>query len=131
MHFVITRAREAPVLALAMAAGQQIAMQPYGIDFLVNALGFEKQAVYEGPDGLVMHAQLTFGGGMLMLGSADNGGEASKHMVLPSEIVYEQAKAAGAVIVQELVEMEYGGKAFACVDPEGYRWSVGEYDPWA
>ena len=36
MHFVITRAREAPVLALAMAAGQQIAMQPYGIDFLVN-----------------------------------------------------------------------------------------------
>ncbi len=36
MHFVITRAREAPALARAMAEGQQAAMQPYGIDFIVN-----------------------------------------------------------------------------------------------
>jgi len=27
--------------------------------------------------------------------------------------------------------MEYGGKAFVVKDPEGYVWSVGEYDPWA
>jgi len=27
--------------------------------------------------------------------------------------------------------MEYGGKAFSVQDPEGYLWSVGEYDPWA
>jgi uncharacterized glyoxalase superfamily protein PhnB len=26
--------------------------------------------------------------------------------------------------------MDYGGRAFAVVDPEGYVWSVGEYDPW-
>jgi uncharacterized glyoxalase superfamily protein PhnB len=31
----------------------------------------------------------------------------------------------------ELKEMEYGGKAFSVRDPEGYLWSVGEYDPWA
>jgi uncharacterized glyoxalase superfamily protein PhnB len=31
----------------------------------------------------------------------------------------------------ELKEMEYGGKAFSVQDPEGYLWSVGEYDPWA
>lgn len=36
MHFVIARAREAPELARAMAEGQQAAMQPYGIDFVVN-----------------------------------------------------------------------------------------------
>ncbi len=36
MHFVITRAREAPGLARAMTQGQQAAMQPYGINFLVN-----------------------------------------------------------------------------------------------
>ena len=45
--------------------------------------------------------------------------------------VYAMAKAVGAVMVQELAEMEYGGKAFACRDPEGHVWSVGEYDPWA
>jgi hypothetical protein len=36
MHFVITRAREAPGLARAMVQGQQAAMQPYGIEFIVN-----------------------------------------------------------------------------------------------
>jgi hypothetical protein len=36
MHFVIARAHEAPALARAMAVGQQAAMRPYGIDFIVN-----------------------------------------------------------------------------------------------
>ena len=36
MHFVITRAREAPELVRAMVDGQQAAMAPYGIPFLVN-----------------------------------------------------------------------------------------------
>lgn len=36
MHFVITRASEAPELARAMAERQQAAMRPYGIDFVVN-----------------------------------------------------------------------------------------------
>jgi len=117
------------------------------IEFLVAAFGFVKQAVYEGPDNTVMHAQLTFGNGMVMLGSATNDGEWSKTMAQPDEIggretmtpclivtdaaaVYATAKAAGAQIVMELAEMEYGGKAFGCADPEGHRWSIGEYDPW-
>jgi uncharacterized glyoxalase superfamily protein PhnB len=45
--------------------------------------------------------------------------------------VWERAKAAGAEIMMELKEMEYGGKAFSVRDAEGYLWSVGEYDPWA
>lgn len=40
------------------------------IDWLIQAFGFEKQAVYLAPDNTtVMHAQLTFGNGMVMLGS--------------------------------------------------------------
>ena len=55
------------------------------IDWLIRAFGFEKQAVYLGPDNTtVMHAQLTFGNGMIMLGSVDNGGEYSKLMVQPA-----------------------------------------------
>ena len=118
------------------------------IEFLVRALGFAKQAVYDGPNGTVAHAQLTLGHGMVMLGSASNEGAWGDRMVQPDEIggretsapylvvpdaaaVYERAKAAGAEIVGELVEMDYGGKAFSCRDPEGHLWSVGEYDPWA
>jgi len=47
------------------------------------------------------------------------------------EALYEKAQASGAEIVLELRTMDYGGKAFSVVDPEGYLWSVGEYDPWA
>jgi uncharacterized glyoxalase superfamily protein PhnB len=40
------------------------------IEWLCKAFGFEKHAVYAGDDGVIEHAQLTFGNGMIMLGSA-------------------------------------------------------------
>lgn len=53
------------------------------------------------------------------------------YLVVPDcEPVYAAAVAAGAAVVGELREMDYGGKAFSVRDPEGYLWSVGEYDPW-
>jgi uncharacterized glyoxalase superfamily protein PhnB len=118
------------------------------IAWLERAFGFERNAVYEGPGGTVAHAELRFGNGMIMLGSATNPGPYRHLYATPQEIggrvtsplylvvpdcdpAWERAKAAGAEIVMELKEMEYGGKAFSVRDPEGYLWSVGEYDPWA
>jgi uncharacterized glyoxalase superfamily protein PhnB len=118
------------------------------IDWLVRVFGFHKQAVFDGPDGTVAHAQLTLGGGMVMLGSASNPSPYPQFNAVPDDIggrvtssiyivvpdcgpVYASAQAAGAQIVQELQTMDYGGKAFTVRDPEGYMWAVGEYDPWA
>jgi uncharacterized glyoxalase superfamily protein PhnB len=39
------------------------------IDWLCKTFGFEKQAVYPADDGTIMHAQLTFGNGMIMCGT--------------------------------------------------------------
>jgi uncharacterized glyoxalase superfamily protein PhnB len=118
------------------------------IDWLIRAFEFEKQAVYLGPDNkTVMHAQLTFGNGMVMLGSVDNGGEAGNFMIQPDETglretkgtylivsnadaVYTTAKAAGAEMVLDIRDMDYGGRAFTCRDLEGHLWSIGTYDPW-
>ena len=117
------------------------------IAWLCDAFGFEKQAVYAGPNDVVMHAQLTFGNGMVMIGSVENESQASSLMKQPDEIggaetqspylvvsdckaVYARAKAAGAKILLELDEKEYGGEAFSCSDPEGHVWHVGSYDPW-
>jgi len=117
------------------------------IEWLVKAFGFEKNAVYMGEGNVVMHAQLTFGNGMVMLGSVENGSAYSKLMAQPDEIgmketqsaclvvsdadaVYATAKAAGAVMVMDIADMEYGGRAFTCRDPEGHLWSIGTYDPW-
>src|SRR5260370_24536935 len=40
------------------------------IEWLCKAFGFEKHLVVPGESGTVAHAQLTFGNGMIMLGSA-------------------------------------------------------------
>ncbi len=117
------------------------------IDWLCDAFGFEKHAVYKGADDIVMHAQLTFGNGMIMIGSVDNQSPSSKEITQPDEIggrvtqapylvvadcdgLYALAKAAGATMLTELREMDYGGKAFSCKDPEGHLWHFGGYDPW-
>jgi uncharacterized glyoxalase superfamily protein PhnB len=118
------------------------------IDWLCGTFGFEKQAVYTSPNGAVMHAQLTFGNGMIMIGSVENESKASSLMKQPNEIggaetqtpylvvtdcdaLYAKANAAGAKILIDLEEKEYGGKAFTCSDPKGHIWHVGTYDPWA
>jgi uncharacterized glyoxalase superfamily protein PhnB len=117
------------------------------IDWLCEVFGFEKQVVFEGPGDIVMHAQLTFGNGMIMVGSVNNETPASKLMKQPDAIggaetqapylivqdidaIYTRAKGAGARMLTDLEEKEYGGKAFTCADPEGHIWHVGTYDPW-
>ena len=119
---------------------------PAAIEWLCRALGFEKNAVYANPDGTIGHAQLTLGKGMVMLGSVSDN-DYGKLMRQPSEIgggnthgiylvvadcdaVYQKAKAAGAEMVMDLETKDYGGKGFSCRDPEGFVWSVGDYDPW-
>ena len=124
---------------------------PAAIEWLCRALGFEKHAVYANPDGSIAHAQLTFGNGMIMLGSVVQPGgqsEYGKHIKQPDEIgmantqsacliaadadaVYAMAKAAGAQMVLDIADQSYGGRAFTCRDPEGHLWNVGTYDPWA
>jgi uncharacterized glyoxalase superfamily protein PhnB len=120
---------------------------PGAIEWLCRAFGFEKHAVYPNADGTIAHAQLTFGNGMVMLGSVSNGTPYSALLRQPDEIgraetqspclivadcdaVYATAKAAGAEMVMEIADMDYGGRAFTCRDPEGHMWSVGSYDPW-
>ena len=117
------------------------------IDWLTRAFGFQKQAVYMGSGNTVAHAQLTFGNGMVMLGSVDNGTPSSKLMAQPDEIdrretqspylivsdadaIYATAKAAGATMLIDIKDMDYGGRAFTCSDLEGHIWSIGTYDPW-
>ena len=121
---------------------------PAAIEWLCKVFSFEKQAVYTNADGTIAHAQLTFGNGMVMVSTAINGTPYSKFLRQPDEIgkvetqtpclivsdcdvVYKQAKAAGAEIVMDIGDMDYGGRAFACRDLESHLWNIGSYDPWA
>ena len=116
------------------------------IDWLCNTFGFERHAVYSGDGNVIVHAELTFGNGMIMLGSAKEEGygklvttpeklggttQAAYIIVTDSNALYQQVKAAGAEIVRELNTTDYGSLEFACRDPEGHLWNFGTYDPWA
>jgi hypothetical protein len=59
---------------------------PAAIAWLERAFGFERHAVYEGPEGTVAHAELSFGSGMIMLGSATNPGPYTHLYATPQEI---------------------------------------------
>jgi len=117
------------------------------IDWLCKAFGFTRHVVYEDDNGWVMHAQLTFGSGMIMLGKVSDN-DFGKHIVQPDEIGgretqcacvivsdcrahYERAKVAGAAIVDDYKEQDYGGGGYSCRDCEGHLWYFGSYDPWA
>jgi uncharacterized glyoxalase superfamily protein PhnB len=118
---------------------------PAAIDWLCQVLGFTRHAVYSTPDGSIGHAELTLGGGMIMLGSekkddygrgfkspSDLGAETrSVYLVVPdADAVYARAQASLATIVRPLQATEYGSREFSVKDPEGHSWSVGTYDPW-
>lgn len=120
---------------------------PRAIDWLVEAFGFTPRLVVPGPDNSIVHAQLTIGGGMIMLGSLGKEGAYAKLMAAPSEFggrqtqttclivddvdaVYTRALAAGAALVIDIDDMDYGGRSFTCRDLEGHVWSIGSYDPW-
>jgi uncharacterized glyoxalase superfamily protein PhnB len=109
------------------------------IAFLVEAFGFVEVVVY-GDGDTVDHAQLAWPlGGGIMLGSAErpDGGDDQWPLVPGSfgayvvtddpDALYTRAVAAGAEILTELHETEYGSRDFAARDPEGNRWSFGTY----
>jgi uncharacterized glyoxalase superfamily protein PhnB len=122
---------------------------PAAIEWLCRTFGFERHLVVPNTDGSTAHAQLGFGSGMVMLGSVQKtetefgrlikqpdelGGASTQSIyvvVKDADLIYAQAKAAGAKIAMEIRSEDYGGRGFSCYDLEGHLWSFGSYDPWA
>jgi uncharacterized glyoxalase superfamily protein PhnB len=119
---------------------------PAAIDWLCRVFGFERRLTVPSPDGGVRHAQLTLGGGMIMLGSVRpaerdsvkqpdeiGGAETQTPLVILPDVdgAYVRAKEAGGKILLEIADQPFGGRFFTCRDPQGHVWNVGSYDPWA
>ena len=116
------------------------------IEWLCKAFEFEKHLVVPGENGAIVHAQLSFGNAMIMLGSeSDNdygklvktpkdldGFNSQTTYIIVEEIDehYRRAIGAGADIVVDIKDEDYGGRGYSCKDPEGYIWNFGSYNPW-
>jgi uncharacterized glyoxalase superfamily protein PhnB len=107
------------------------------IRFLVAAFGFEETVVY-GEGDRVDHAELAWPpGGGIMLGSARDSDRGERPRQAGSfgvyavtdepDALFARASAAGAKVVRELNDTDYGSREFAVSDPEGNHWSFGTY----
>jgi PhnB protein len=102
------------------------------IDFLIKAFGFEEVMRME-EGGVVNHAEVRLGDDSIMLGDpgADYEGpnKADHRTALVHVYVddvdahFARAKAAGAEIVMEPTDQEYGDRRYDAKDPEGQLWS--------
>jgi uncharacterized glyoxalase superfamily protein PhnB len=107
------------------------------IDWLGRAFGYAEHMVADGENGKVAHAELTLGEGRMVMLSSDGGDRFGSHIgtgwsyvvVDDPDGLFERASAAGAEIVQELIDTDYGSRDFSVRDPEGNLWSFGTYHP--
>ena len=52
-------------------------------------------------------------------------------IVADADAHYKRAVAAGAKVVREIKDEDYGGRGYSCCDPEGHLWNFGTYNPWS
>ncbi len=115
---------------------------PAAIDWLARAFGFQKKAVYDGPDGTIMHAELKLGDDYVMLGSVKDdvfnwkppaeAGVSTQMIyivVTDPDALFLQATGAGAEVIRPLSDTDYGSRDFSVRDPEGHIWNFGTYHP--
>ena len=111
------------------------------IDWLCRAFGFTKRLVVPGDGGRIVHSELSFGGAVVMVSSPKpdqkrlaprdlpGSSQALSLYVAQPDAHYARAKQAGAVIVRELRDEEYGARGYEARDPEGHLWYFGDYRP--
>ena len=108
--------------------------------WLSEAFGFNKTQAFLGADGKVMHAEMSFGSGVIMLGTATEEQMKQNYQNIPAGVGiyvcvdnvdahYDRAKAAGAHIVYGPEATEFGTRRYRTRDLEGYEWSFGTYRP--
>lgn len=114
--------------------------------WLTRAFGFQEKMVVRGDEKRpVMHAEMTYRNGMLMLGSLSEdefgklqrtpqelgAGTCTPYIVVDDlEAHFTRAVEAGAEVVMPIKHADYGS-TYIARDPDGHVWCFGDYDPWA
>ena len=110
------------------------------IEFLKDAFGFDEHEVHRTDAGEIDHAELRLGDGMIMPGAPSafgmssakqlGGSNQGNYVVISDPDDHcERARAAGAEIIEEPVDREYGSREYTARDFDGNVWVFGTYDP--
>lgn len=119
------------------------------IDWLCDAFGFELRLKVEGDDGRILHSELTYGEGVIMVSQEwtdpprhpwstnlvspkSNGGKTTQSLMLYVDDVETHcahARERGATIASEPATSDYGeeywsDRGYCAIDPEGHVWWI-------
>jgi uncharacterized glyoxalase superfamily protein PhnB len=107
--------------------------------WLEEAFGFEPVMVILGANDELMHSEMRFGDGLVMVGSEwsplhkspasiDGFNTQTVHVQMKDNVDAhcERARKAGAKIVREPETQFYGDRTYRAADPEGHIWSFGQ-----
>ena len=109
--------------------------------WLEKAFGFELSMLLETAEGDIAHSQMTYGDGVIMVGTEWSEAHRSPASVEgrntqtvnielgEGEDVNahcERARAAGAVILAEPETQFYGDRTYRCSDLEGHMWTISQ-----
>jgi len=104
--------------------------------FYQKAFGFAKRSLMKGPDGKLMHAELTLRGTTLMLGpeNPDRGARSAKTLggsavalyltVENADKVVAKAIKLGASVVMPVMDMFWGDRCGTVADADGNNWWI-------
>jgi PhnB protein len=105
------------------------------LEFLSRAFGFEETVRMPMPDGRIGHAEMKLGDAEIMLGQPDPP-KSPRTLGGTPVLMYtyidrldahcERARAAGAEIVDEPEDQEYGDRRYHALDLEGHSWYFAE-----
>jgi uncharacterized glyoxalase superfamily protein PhnB len=114
------------------------------LDFLTNTFGFTEGNAFRDENGNVMHAEVWFGNGGIMIGPVTDtafgkimrqpgeagGVTASLFAVVNDpDAHFARSEQAGLEIILPLRDESYGSREYTVRDPEGHVWTFGTYEP--
>ncbi len=109
------------------------------LDWLERAFGFRRSMVITAPDGKIVHSEMKFAGGLIMVGESwadhtatpaeiGDRNTQSLHVHLDEDVDAHcaRAKAAGAAILREPTDEFYGDRTYLARDLGGHVWNFGQ-----
>ena len=104
------------------------------MEWYVKALGAKELRRSAGPDGKIMHAELTIGDSLFIVNDAMMGSKGPKAYggspaswwvyVEDCDALFKKAVAAGAKVQMPMEDQFWGDRAGAITDPEGFTWWI-------
>ena len=109
------------------------------LEWLSAAFGLHVRFTMPDNEGRLLHAEMTFADGVVMMGPAGQEGDGMSPLDLPGinqglfiyvddvDAHYRNAKSKGADITMEPEEMFWGDRIYSAKDPEGHQWTFAQH----